>query len=70
VPHRFKVATVIGIVVAVMLAYLIGGAVVAGVTFPFALLGGGLSMTAGRFLRYSGWCAVAVIALAITALSL
>jgi hypothetical protein len=59
---------VIGLVEAVALAYLIGGGIVAGVTFPFALLGG-FSMTAGRFLRYSGWCAVAVIALAITALS-
>jgi hypothetical protein len=59
---------VIGLVEAVVLAYLIGGGIVAGVSFPFAVLGG-FSMTTSRFLRYSGWCAVAVIALAIAALA-
>ena len=63
------VAVVTALVVAVGIAYLIGGCVVAGVTFPFALLGG-LKMTAGRFLCWSGWCAVVVIALAVVTTSL
>jgi hypothetical protein len=54
----------IALVEAVALAYLIGGAIVAGVTFPFALLGG-FPMTHARFLRWSGWCAVAVIVCAV-----
>ena len=58
----------IALVVAVALAYLIGSSIVAAVTLPFALLGG-LPMTGGRFLRWSGWCAVAVIALAVIVVS-
>ena len=59
----------IGLVLAVAFSYLVGASIVAAVSYPFAMLGG-LSITRDRFLRWTGWCALAVVVLAIAVASI